>query len=271
VIPTLIIGVLVFASVGASLVTPYSPNKPNVSVPFSPPSPRNPLGTDYAGRDILSRLLYGGRLTLGISIGAVALAALGGTWAGMIAGYTGGLADVVIMRSTDVVLCFPPIILAMAVVAFIGTRPEYLLLVIAALYAPQFVRVSHAAVQTLKYTSYVEAARAIGATTSMIIRRQIFPNALAPVIVQFSQGIGYAILLETGLSYVGLGPPPPNPSWGRMILEGRRFMALQGLLVVWPAVIIGLSVVSFNALGDALRDALDPQLRKSSGAGAQLG
>ncbi|MBI4277178.1 MAG: ABC transporter permease [Armatimonadetes bacterium] len=266
-VPAVIIAILGAASLFANVVAPYEPNRPGVNMPYAPPSPQNLLGTDNAGRDNLSRLLYGGRLTLGISVGAVTIAAVVGLVAGVVAGYLGGSVDVVIMRSTDVVLCFPPIILAMAVVTFVGSRPEYLTLVIAALYAPRFARVVYAAVQTVKFNAHVEAARAMGATTVGILRREIVPNVMAPVMVQYSLAIGHAILLETGLSFIGLGPPPPSPSWGRMIEEARRFMEQQILLLVWPSVVIGLSVISFNALGDALRDALDPKLRQSVSVG----
>jgi peptide/nickel transport system permease protein len=262
-VPTVIILILASASLFADLVAPYPPNKLSIDVPYAPPSRQNLLGTDGAGRDTLSRLLHAGRLTLAISVGAVVIAGVIGSVGGIVAGYVGGTTDVIIMRASDVVLCFPPIILAMAVVAFIGSRPEHLTLVIAALYTPRFARVGFAAAQTVKYNAHVEASRSLGATTARILHREILPNVMAPLMVQFSLTIGHAILLETGLSFVGLGPPPPSPSWGRMIEEARRAADLQALLLVWPSFVIGLSVISFNALGDALRDALDPKLRQS--------
>jgi peptide/nickel transport system permease protein len=245
----------------ATILTPYDPNKIALGRPYTQPSPKHPLGLDNAGRDILSRILHGGRLTLGIAISSILLAAVVGTFLGVIAGYFSGVPDMLIMRSADVLLCFPPIILGMAIVTFLGTDPLFLSLVIALLYTPRFIRVVYATVQTVKHNEYVEAARALGSSIPRLFRQEILPNILAPILVQISLGIGHAILLETGLSFVGLGPPPPAASWGRMIEEARRFMRINALILVWPALAIGTCVVAFNTLGDALRDHLDPRLR----------
>ncbi|RMF87257.1 MAG: ABC transporter permease [Nitrospinota bacterium] len=257
---TLILG-LILASSLANLLSPYDPNRIALGRPYAKPSLQHPLGLDNAGRDILSRILHGGRLTLGIAISSILLAAVAGTILGVVAGYFPGVPDMVIMRGADVLLCFPPIILGMAIVTFLGTEPIFLTLVIALLYTPRFVRVVYAAVQTVKHNEYVEAARALGSSIPRLFRKEIIPNILAPIMVQISLGIGHAIILETGLSFVGLGPPPPTASWGRMIEEARRFMRINAMILVWPALTIGICVIAFNMLGDALRDYLDPRLR----------
>jgi peptide/nickel transport system permease protein len=230
-IPGLIIVALLLGCLLADYLSPYDPNKIALGRPYAQPSLKHPLGLDNAGRDILSRILHGGRLTLGIAMSSVFIAASVGT------------------------------VLGMAIVTFVGTEPVWLILVIALLYTPRFIRVAYATVQTVKYHEYVEAARALGAPVPRILRKEIIPNILAPILVQISLGIGLSIILETGLSFVGLGPPPPAASWGRMIEEARRFMRLNALILVWPALVIGVCVVAFNLLGDALRDRLDPRLQ----------
>jgi peptide/nickel transport system permease protein len=247
----------------------YPPNKIALGRPFSGPTAKHWLGLDYAGRDVLARLLYGGRITLGVSILSILMAAAVGLMAGLAAGYLGGLVDTASMRLADVVLCLPPILLAMAIVAFVGSSAVYLTLIIALVYSPRFQRVVYASVLTVKELNYVEASRALGAATLRILRRQIVPNIMGPVLVQVSLGIGHAILLETGLSFVGLGPPPPAASWGRMVDEGRRHMETQPLLLVWPSLLIAGSIIAFNLLGDGLRDRLDPKLRHSTWLGRE--
>ena len=247
----------------------YPPNKIALGRPFTSPTAKHWFGLDYAGRDVLSRLLHGGRVTLAISVISIFLAAAGGLVAGVASGYLGGVMDTVCMRLADVILCFPPILLAMALVAFVGTNVVFLTLVIAVVYAPRFARVVYASVLTVRELSYVEASRAMGAATVRILRRQIIPNIMGPVFVQVSLGIGHAILLETGLSFVGLGPPPPAASWGRMVDEGRRHMEAQPLLLLWPSLLIAGAIIAFNLLGDGLRDLLDPKLRRSMRSGRE--
>lgn len=265
-IPLGILTTLVAASAFAGYLSPSPPQQVGVGAPFTPPTAHHLLGLDEAGRDILSRLLYGGRVTLGIAFSSITLAAVVGVGMGMAAGYFRSTVAGVITRASDVLLSFPPIILAMAVVSFLGSDPIHLALVIAILYVPRFVRISQAAVQTIIANEYVEAAHAVGASARRILTRVLLPNIMGPVMVEFSLGVGHAILLETGLSFVGLGPPPPLPSWGRMIYDARRYMQLQGLLLAWPSIVIAGSVIMLNLLGDALRDALDPRLRRSIGA-----
>lgn len=260
---------LLLATLLADRLGGYPPNKIALGRPFTSPTPAHWLGLDYAGRDVLARLLHGGRITLGVSIASILLATATGLVAGLIAGYLGGVVDTVSMRLADVVLCLPPILLAMAIVAFVGSSALYLTLIIALVYSPRFQRVVYASVLTVKELSYVEASRALGAATPRILGRQIVPNLMGPVFVQVSLGIGHAILLETGLAFVGLGPPPPAASWGRMVDEGRRHMETQPLLLLWPSLLIAGSIIAFNLLGDGLRDRLDPKLRHSMGSGQE--
>lgn len=249
----------------------YPPNKIALGRPFTGPTATHWLGLDYAGRDVLSRLLHGGRITLSVSIVSILLAASAGLIAGLVAGYASGVVDTAAMRTADVLLCLPPILVAMAMVAFAGSSAVYLTLIIALVYSPRFQRVVYASVLTVKELNYVEASRALGAATLRILGRQIVPNVMGPVFVQVSLGIGHAILLETGLAFVGLGPPPPAASWGRMVDEGRRHMEAQPLLLLWPSLLIAGSIIAFNLLGDGLRDRLDPKLRHSMGSGQEAG
>lgn len=262
-LPGLVLGTILAASLGAGVLSRVTPDQIALGAPFTPPAARHVLGLDEAGRDVFARILYGGRVTLAISFSAMAGAAAAGVFLGMAAGYFRGIAETAIGRLGDVVLSFPPIILAMAIVAFVGSTPLHLALVIAILYVPRFIRIAQAAVQVIMSTQYVEAAHAMGAPVRRIFARVLLPNILGPVMVQFSLGVGHAILLETGLSFVGLGPPPPTPSWGRMIYDAQRYMALQPLLIVWPSLAIAGSVIALNLLGDAVRDVLDPRLRRS--------
>jgi peptide/nickel transport system permease protein len=261
--PACVLGIILIVSFGAGFVSSASPDRVALGNPFAAPTRQHLLGLDEAGRDVFSRILYGGQVTLAIAFGAMAGAAAVGVFLGMAAAYFRGPAEVAIGRLGDVVLSFPPIILAMAIVAFVGSTPVNLALVIGILYVPRFVRIAQAAVHVILSAQYVEAAHALGAPVRRIFARVLLPNIMGPVMVQFSLGIGHAILLETGLSFVGLGPPPPAPSWGRMIYDAQRYMTLQPLLIVWPSVVIAGSVIALNLLGDALRDALDPRLRGS--------
>jgi len=233
-----------------------------MSVPdrLAPPSRTFPLGTDEFGRDILSRLVYGARISLTVGCSAVLIAAAGGTLIGTVAGYASGLTEQVLMRFVDGVLAFPAFMLAIFVVVFVGTQLPDLIVTIGVLYLPRFARVAHGMTLATKRLDYVEAARAVGAPDPRILRRAILPSVAAPTIVQMSLALGDAILLESGLSFLGLGPPPPTPTWGRIIAESARFMERSAYVVIWPSLAIAVTVLAFNLLGDAVRDALDPRL-----------
>jgi peptide/nickel transport system permease protein len=270
-ISVVVILALLVAAALADRLGAYPPNKIALGRPFTGPTATHWLGLDYAGRDVLSRLLHGGRITLSVSIASILLAAAAGLVAGLVAGYAGGVVDTAAMRTADVLLCLPPILVAMAIVAFVGSSAVYLTLIIALVYSPRFQRVVYASVLTVKELNYVEASRALGAAALRILGRQIVPNVMGPVFVQVSLGIGHAILLETGLAFVGLGPAPPAASWGRMVDEGRRHMEAQPLLLLWPSLLIAGSIIAFNVLGDGLRDRLDPKLRHSMGSRQEAG
>ena len=256
-----LVAALVVIALGAPLIVSSDPNSLNPRAKVQPPSLAHLLGTDEFGRDILSRLAYGARITLLVATASVILAAAGGTLLGSVAAYAGHGVEAVIMRTMDGMLCFPPILLAIFVVTFLGPSLVNLILVIGVLYIPRFTRVVHSSTLAIRELEYVESARALGASAVRIIARAILPNILAPILVQASLAAGHAILLESGLSFLGLGPPPPTPSWGRMVEQSGRFMQLSVLPLLWPSAAISVTVLSFNLLGDGLRDLLDPRLR----------
>jgi peptide/nickel transport system permease protein len=257
-----LVGLLLGAALLAPLLAAQDPNALDPRAKAQPPSMAHLLGTDEFGRDILSRLLHGARITLAVALASVALSVLGGTLLGTVAAYAGRWAETLIMRVMDGMLCFPPILLGIFVVTFLGPSILNLVLVIGVLYVPRFTRVVHSSTLALRELEYVESARALGASTIRIIGRAILPNITAPILVQASLAAGHAILMESGLSFLGLGPPPPAPSWGRMVEQSGRFMQLSALPLLWPSAAISLTVLAFNLLGDGLRDLLDPRLRK---------
>lgn len=256
-----LLAVLVISAVGAPLLVSHDPNRLSPREKVDPPSVTHLLGTDEFGRDILSRLAYGARITLLVAAASVLLAAVGGTLLGSVAAYAGRGVETVIMRTMDGMLCFPPILLGIFVVTFLGPSIVNLILVIGVLYIPRFTRVVHSSTLAIRELEYVESARALGASAVRIIARAILPNILAPIFVQASLAAGHAILMESGLSFLGLGPPPPTPSWGRMVEQSGRFMQLSLLPILWPSAAISLTVLACNLLGDGLRDLLDPRLR----------
>jgi peptide/nickel transport system permease protein len=254
------VGLLLVAAVAAPILSPVDPNALNPRAKAQPPSFAHPLGTDEFGRDLLSRVLRGARITLLVGLSSVVVAATLGTLLGSVAAYARGPVEAGIMRVMDGLLCFPPILLGIFVVTFLGPSLRNLILVIGVLYVPRFTRVVHASTLAVRELEYVEGARALGASAA----RAILPNIVAPILVQASLAAGHAILLESGLSFLGLGPPPPTPSWGRMVEQSGRFMQLSALPLLWPSAAISLTVLAFNLLGDGLRDLLDPRLRRGT-------
>ena len=249
-------------TIGAPLFAPYSPTK-LLDAPLLPPGSTYLLGTDDFGRDLLSRLIYAGRVSLGVSAGAVALATLAGVTLGLCAGYFRGIAEFIIMRGMDLILSFPTIVLAIAMVAFLGPSIRNLIIIIAVIYTPRFVRIVYGSTLVLGDADFVHASRVIGSSNSRILRTAVLPNVMAPIFVQVSLSLGFAILVESGLSFLGLGAQPPTPSWGNMISGARPYMELYPHLLIFPSIIIGLTILMLNTLGDGLRDALDPRLRGS--------
>jgi peptide/nickel transport system permease protein len=258
------VGLLLVAALAAPLLSRADPNALNPRAKAQPPSLAHPLGTDEFGRDLLSRLLRGARITLLVGLSSVGVAASLGTLLGSVAAYTRGPVETGIMRVMDGLLCFPPILLGIFVVTFLGPSLRNLILVIGVLYVPRFARVVHASTLAVRELEYVEGARALGASAVRVVGRAILPNIVAPILVQASLAAGHAILLESGLSFLGLGPPPPTPSWGRMVEQSGRFMQLSALPLLWPSAAISLTVLAFNLLGDGLRDLLDPRLRRGT-------
>ena len=257
----MIVGAVAAVALLAPLVSRYDPDAINPAVRAALPSWAHPLGTDEYGRDIVSRLAHGARISMIVSVASVTIALSAGTLVGMTAGYFGGRLELVLMRLVDGLLSFPPILLALFVITFLGPSLVNVILVIGLLYIPRFARLAHGATLTVRETEYVQASHAIGATDAWTLRRAVLPNIAAPLFVQISLGLGQAILLEAGLSFLGLGAPPPAPSWGRMIEQSTRFMSLSPWPVLWPSMVVSTTVLALNLLGDALRDTLDPRLR----------
>jgi peptide/nickel transport system permease protein len=251
----------VVVAVFAPLIAPYSPIDQHAKDRLQEPTAKYLLGTDEFGRDILSRLMHGATNSLRISLLSVAVACMLGTALGLTGGYVGGLVDNVIMRIMDLFFAFPAILLALTIVAALGPGAGNTILAIAVVYTPIFARVARGPVLSLKSTEFVEAARAIGTRHPRIILRHILPNALAPIIVQITLALSWAMLTEAGLSFLGLGTIPPAPSWGSMLSESRKMMEIAPWMAIFPGLAIMLGVLGFNLLGDGLRDALDPRLR----------
>jgi peptide/nickel transport system permease protein len=258
---TVLIGV-VMLSVLAPVLAPYDPLAQGVGKPLQTPSLAHWAGTDSFGRDVLSRIIYGARIALIVGVVSVALAMAVGVTLGLVAGYYGGWLDVVIMRVMDGLFAFPIIILAIAMMAIMGFGVTNVIIAVAVGFVAPFARVTRADVLAVKEEPYVEAARLAGVAGPAIILRHVLPNVLAPIIVQAALRVSGAIITEAGLSFLGLGPPPPTPVWGSMIAEGRNFIVMAPHISTIPGVALMITIVGLNLLGDGLRDTLDPRLRR---------
>ncbi len=256
-----IILVLVVAVAFTPLLAPGSPTDQSFIDKFQPPSGEHWLGTDEFGRDTFSRILYGSRVALWVGLAPVAVALVLGVAAGLAAGYYGGATDQIIMRVVDVVLAFPWLLLAIGIMAILGPGINNVIIAVAIIYVPAFARVVRSSVLTIKEKEYVEAARASGQPDLQIITRHILINAWAPIIVLATLSIGQAIIYAAGLSFIGLGTQPPNADWGVMLKSGHEFLRDSPWMGIFPGLAILLTVLSFNLLGDGLRDALDPRIR----------
>jgi peptide/nickel transport system permease protein len=256
----LVIFFLVLA-VFANVLAPRDPILMNAGQALEGPSLSAPFGTDRFGRDVLSRVIYGARASLVVGIGSITLAAIVGTLVGLIAGYFGGAVDNVLGRLMDIFFTFPSLILAIAISAALGLGIQNALLAIAVTYWPAFGRVVRGATLAEASRDYVEAARVVGASDARVVWSHVLPNVLSPIIVQFTVAISQAIIIESSLSYLGLGTQPPTPSWGTMINEGRTFLDTAPWISVFPGLSIMGAVLAFNLLGDGLRDILDPRSR----------
>lgn len=255
----LIVAGLLAAAALAPWLAPYAPTRIFPGQEIRPPGREFLLGTDEVGRDILSRVLHGARVSLGVAIPSVALAVVAGTTAGVSLGYWGGAPDLLAMRLFDVLFAFPPILLAIALVAALGPSAVNLVLTIAVLTFPQFAVLARSSTLALVPQEYVQAARALGASHGRLLLAHVLPNISGPLAVQVSLSLSIVILVEAALSFLGLGTQPPAPSWGGMLSRGRQYMTIAPWLVLGPGFAIMLAVLGFNLLGDAQRDLLDPR------------
>jgi peptide/nickel transport system permease protein len=254
------LGLLVACAIGADVISPYPPLQQAMTDRLRPPSAAHWLGTDDFGRDILSRILFGSRISLQVGFVAVGIAGSIGIIFGLLAGYFGGWIDSVLMRSMDVLLAFPAILLAVTIMALLGASTTNVMIAIGIAYIPVFARVVRGSVLTLKPNDYVEAARAAGASEMRTLLQHILPGTTGPIIVQLSLALAYAILAEAALSFLGLGTQPPTPTWGSMLSFGREFVRDAPWFTFFPGFAIFVTVLSLNLVGDGLSDALDPRL-----------
>ncbi len=253
-----IILALVIMTATVSLYSPYSPEAMDFMAPLAGPTGAHLLGTDNFGRDILTRVLYGYQISLAVALGSVGFGLAVGVALGLLAGYYGGLIDNIIMRPMDVLMAFPAIVLVVALTGFVGREISVMVLAVAVVYVPIFARVMRGSTLEVVNELYVEGARARGASHLRLMLRHILPNAIAPVLIQASILMGIAILLESALSFIGLGTQPPDPSLGLMLSEGRSFMQQAPWMVVAPGLAISIAVLGFNLLGNGLQDLLNP-------------
>ncbi len=260
-----IAGLLLLILIGAAFLAPWvAPENPVTMSPLNRlrgPGEGGLLGGDLFGRDVLSRVLYGARISLVVGASSVLVSAVIGTALGLIAGYAGGGADYGIMRVMDVLFAFPAVLLAILIVAVFNPGFTSIVIAIAVVYTPIFARVVRGSTLTLKHVEYVQAAVASGAPTGRIILRHLLPNVAAPILVQLTLSLSGAIILEAALSFLGLGAVPPTPSLGSMLSENRVYMELAPWTVLYPGLALALLVFSINLAGDAIRDLLDPRLR----------
>jgi peptide/nickel transport system permease protein len=258
----IIIAAMVFMAVFASLLSPYDPIRISLAERLKPPSAVHFFGTDELGRDILSRIMHGARISLRIGVLVVLIAGGLGALTGAISGYVGQRVDNLIMRVMDVILSFPPLVLALALAAAMGPDLNNAILAVAFVMIPKFARLVRGEALAVKERQFIAAARAAGAKRLWIILHHILPNCLASVIVLATLVLGEAILIAASLSFIGLGAQPPTPEWGAMVSVGRKFLMDQWWYATFPGLFILVTVIGFNILGDALRDILDPRIRR---------
>lgn len=267
--PRMLIGgaiVLLWLLVAASaqVIAPYDPIKVNPIDSLIPPGAQHWLGTDDLGRDVLSRVIWGSRISLSVGLISVSIGLLVGTSLGLAAGYLGGTFDLLIMRAIDALLAFPALILAIAITSALGPQIQNAMIAIGIVAIPAYARLTRGQVLAVRQREFITAARTIGAPPLRIVLRHILPNVMNALIVQATLSTAFAILAEAALSFLGLGPQPPNPSWGQDINYSQRYLPnLKWWMSVGPGIAIFTAVFAFNFLGDALRDALDPRLRRS--------
>jgi peptide/nickel transport system permease protein len=258
-----IIVVFLILCLGGNVLAPYDPLQPEPANRLLSPSLEHPFGTDHVGRDVLSRVMSGARYSLGIAFLILIIAIPVGTLVGVVAGYYGGMVDELLMRLTDIFLAFPAIILAMAIAAALGPNLRKTVIALTAVYWPWYARLVRGQILSIKEQDYVEAGRALGVSTPRLIGRHILPNSVAPIIIQGTIDVGFAVLATSSLSFIGLGAQPPSPEWGTMITDSRTYFRVAWWYFTFPGIALMLTVVGFNLLGDGLRDYFDPRTRGS--------
>jgi peptide/nickel transport system permease protein len=258
---TIIVSMLLLAALAAPVLSTYDYKAQDISQRLMPPSQQHLMGTDELGRDVFSRMLTGGRVSMTVGIIAVVIAAIIGIALGAISGFFGGLVDNIIMRAVDIVLTIPVLFLILMLVVFLGPSLINIMIIIGLTSWTDIARIIRAEVLSIKKTAYVDAARLIGIRKRDIILRHILPNALAPVFVYMTFGVSGAILTESGLSFLGLGVQPPMPSWGNILTAGRDYIHSAWWLIAFPGLAIFISVFGYNILGEGLRDRLNPKLK----------
>ncbi len=239
----------------------HDPREMNTKEILKPMSASYPLGTDEFGRSIASRLIVGIRPSITVAIVGTIIALISGTIIGVTGAYVGGRMGNALMRAVEIILCFPPILLAMMVVGLWGAGIKNLTIAVGILYTPHFARLSFAATLQIKKLEFVESDISIGSSSLRVMAKSIIPNIFSPIMIQISLTIANAILLESGLSFLGLGVQPPDPSWGQMIGDAKNYLSVNIMYMVWPALLLSLMILATNLLGDALRDVLDPKLK----------
>lgn len=261
-----LVGIIAFSIVGlvallSPLISPYDPLMQSFSDMFNGPGGTHLLGTDDLGRDLLSRILWGARISLIVGLGSVAFGMVVGSIAGMTAGYLGGKVETVIMRGVDILMAFPDLILGLGIMSVLGSSLINLIISIGIVLVPRFTRLAHAPTSALRKRDFIEAARSLGASRRRIIAKHISPNIFGEILVSGTLWIGEAIRLEANFSFIGLGVPPPTPTWGNMIRSGMPYIARAPWISIFPGLAILITILSLNMIGDGIRDITDPRLR----------
>ncbi len=256
-----LIAALALTALFATLIAPYDPFEMSMEDMLSGPSATHWFGTDQFGRDLLSRILYGARISFKVGLISVSIALGAGVMIGVIAGFFGSWVDLLLSKVIEVLFAFPDIFMALVIMSILGASITNLMIAIGIVYTPIFARIARGAVLEVKGALFIEVARSIGVNKWNIIKRHVLPNILAPLIVQTTLSLAFAILSEAALSFLGLGVEPDTPSWGILLNEGKDWMEMAWWLAVFPGIAITLAVLSFNLMGDGLRDALDPKMR----------
>jgi ABC-type dipeptide/oligopeptide/nickel transport system permease subunit len=259
-----LVALVILSAVLADVISPYSPYDIDVANKLQPPSRAHWLGTDEIGRDVLSRIIHAARISVKVGTVAVSVGLIGGALIGITAGYFGGVIDMALMRFMELLFSFPAILLAIVLMAVLGTSILNAMTAIGVIFIPGFSRLARAATQEVLRQQYIEAAHTIGMSDLRILTQEILPNVITPLLVEAMAAFAYAVLLESSLSFLGLGAQPPEPSWGNMLNTGRGFMEQAPWLGVVPGMAMFIGVLGFNLLGDGLRDFFDPAMKEAS-------